>query len=70
MKNKLRKIGTFYNNHSHEIAAFSTIAVTIAVTVGAVVALKKLDNSMLVDAQNFIESKGLESEFLDFIVED
>lgn len=70
MKNSIRKINKFVTDHKYELVAITcTTATLAAVALTLVVVSKKLDEGMLESARDFIESKGLENEFLGYIVE-
>lgn len=70
MKNQIAKFKKFASDHSSELIAGTAIVAGSALVLTAAIVVKRFNNEMWVDAMDFIESKGLESEFLDHIIKD
>jgi len=69
MKNQIQNLKKFTADHKEAIIVGTVLVAASAVTLAVVAVRNSMVTDMWGDATNFIESKGLDSEFLDYIIE-
>ncbi len=67
MPNKLKTLKKFASDHSEVIIASTAIVVGSALVLAGAIVVKKMNTYMWDEAIGFIESKGLDAEFLTYI---